>query len=817
MNSDHRPHSLELLSVGDFTPDMFQEWVRYHLQYTLATNPDHASLFHWRIAVSHTIRDLALKPWIESTRRTWAENRKRVYYLSMEFLIGRLLEDMTVNLGVRDVVIEALGEMGLSFETIVGDEPDAALGNGGLGRLAACYMESMATLGCPAYGYGLRYEHGLFKQSFDHGQQVESPEGWLTTDNPWNFTRPESRYEIGFRGYVEDREGRSIWQPEFNIAATAHDSPVVGYGATWANTLRLWAPLPDANLFDLERFNAGDYTAAAQLETWARTLSRVLYPNDSTEQGKELRLMQEYFLTSASVQDIVRRHLTANNSLTSLPQHAAIQLNDTHPAIAGPELIRLLTDEHGLRFDDATRLTTQVLGYTNHTLLPEAIEQWSLELMRKLLPRHLHIIERLDTQRITLSKIPSESQPETSTSRGLIADGQVRMGNLAFVISHTVNGVSALHTDLVRENLFPEYNRLYPGRIVNITNGVTPRRWIKSANPGLAELLTDTIGEGWETDLERLHKLEAFVDDSNFHEAFGRTKQNAKARLARLVSETQHVELPVDALFDVQAKRIHEYKRQLLNILWTIAHWKRIKEKPTDTWVPRVKIFAGKAAPSYVVAKNIIRLINDVAEVINADPDTSHALRIAYPANYSVSMAERIIPAADLSEQISTAGWEASGTGNMKLALNGAVTIGTLDGANVEIRERVGSDNFFLFGLTADEAEQRQREPDHARTAITNSEALFEVLRDITDGVFSPQDPSRYHALVDQLWNDDRFLVTSDFDSYDKAQADVDRAYAQPEVWQRMAVLNIARMGYFSSDRSVRDYMKMVWDISPAL
>ena len=798
------------LRLPEPTPDHFRWWLLHHLQYRVGTDPEHASKFDWRMALSHTIRDRALSPWFDATRRTWDEDRKRVYYLSMEFLIGRMLEDATINLGLRDVAVQVLEGLGLDFSDIADDEPDAALGNGGLGRLAACYMDSMATVGCPGYGYGLQYEHGLFKQRFEDGRQVETPEDWLVADNPWSFTRPESAYRVPLQGEVTEEGGLQVWRPRFQVLAAAHDTPVVGYGGRWANTLRLWAALNSAELFDLERFNSGDFAAASEPEALARSLSRVLYPNDTTDRGKELRLAQEYFLTSASVQDILRRFLKSHSDLRRLPEFVAIQMNDTHPSIAGPELIRLLVDEHGFDFDQAAEAATGVLGYTNHTLLPEALERWSVDLMRKVLPRHLQIIERLDTRDIELHGARTEGG-------GLITDGHVNMGELAFQTSHTVNGVSELHTELVKQNLFPALAAKHPGRVVNITNGITPRRWLKLANPPLAQLITDTIGEGWETDLERLRELEPYANDAGFREAFGATKRRAKEEFTGWLSARHGIEAPIDSLFDVQVKRIHEYKRQLLNIFWTVAHWQRIKQDPGADWVPRVKIFGGKAAPSYSVAKDVIRLTNDVASVINADPDTRHALRVVYPPNYNVSMAERLIPAADLSEQISTAGMEASGTGNMKFALNGALTIGTLDGANVEIREQVGPENFFLFGLTADEVAARRAEPDHARAAIERSEPLRDVLQTIAEGTFSPGDPHRYGGLLDLTWNSDWFLVASDFDAYDEAQSEVDRQYRDPAQWQRMAILNVARMGMFSSDRSIREYMDKVWGIPSAL
>ncbi len=798
------------LSLPEPTPEHIRRSLLGHLQYTVGKRPEDASQLDWRIALSRTIRDRAVSPWFRSTKRTWDEDRKRVYYLSMEFLIGRVLEDVAINLGLRDVVSEVLGSFGLSFSEIAEGEPDAALGNGGLGRLAACYLESMATVGCPGYGYGLRYEHGLFKQSFEHGRQIETPENWLATDNPWDFTRPESAYQVRFGGEVAEENGRPLWVPGSQVLAAAHDTPVVGYGGRWANTLRLWAAMPSADLFDLDRFNAGEFAAASEPEALARSLSRVLYPNDTTDGGKQLRLSQEYFLSSASVQDILRRFLTSHDDLTRLPEYVAIQMNDTHPAIAGPELIRLLVDEHGLEFDSAVEIATRVLGYTNHTLLPEALERWTVGLMRHVLPRHLQIIEGLDRQFVEL-------QGGRPGPVRLIGGDQVNMGDLAFATSHKVNGVSALHSELVKRDLFPVHDELHPDRIVNITNGITPRRWLKLANPTLATLITDTIGPGWETDLDRLRGLEHHADDPAFQEAFGRTKASAKEKFVDWLATEHDIEVPLDALFDSQVKRLHEYKRQLLNILWTIARYQRIKRDPKAGWVPRVKIFGGKAAPSYHTAKDIIRLINDVARIVNSDPETRDLLRVVYPPNYGVSMAEKLIPASDLSEQISTAGMEASGTGNMKFALNGALTIGTLDGANVEIREQVGADNFFLFGLTTDEVAARRSEPEHARSAIRASQPLQDVLQAVAEGAFSPDEPHRHGRLVDLMWNSDWFLVASDFDAYDLAQSEVDRAYRDPHRWQRMAILNIARMGYFSSDRAIREYMSRIWDIEPAL
>ena len=791
------------------TPNLLQADIARHLTFTLGKDAPNASVYDWRMALSFAIRDRIVEPWFASTRRTWAEDRKRVYYLSMEFLIGRILEDATVNLGLRDVAEEVMAGFGQDFRAIVENEPDAALGNGGLGRLAACFMESMATVGCPAYGYGIRYEHGLFRQRFEAGQQVETPEDWLTQTHPWEFARPESAYTIPFKGVVETRDGREVWVPGETVMAEAHDTPVVGWQGKWANTLRLWAAKP-TTLFDLERFNRGDYAAAAEPEALARTLSRVLYPDDTTYQGKELRLKQEFFLTSAALQDILRRYLARHSDLRALPKFVAIQMNDTHPAIAGPELIRLLMDGHGLSFEDALETARGCLGYTNHTLLPEALERWATFTFGNVLPRHMQIVERIDSWH-------RRTYPSRPHYVGIVKHHEVRMGELAFIMSHKVNGVSALHSDLVKKNLFPELDRLHSGRIINQTNGVTPRRWLKMANRPLATLITDCIGPGWEDDLDQLRGLEPHIGSKPFRDAFASAKRANKVQLSNWIGAECGVSVSPDALFDVQIKRIHEYKRQLLNILETVAHWNKIRANPKGPWVPRVKIFGGKSAPGYAVAKEIIHLINDVASVVNADPVTGDLLKIVYPANYNVSMAERLIPAADLSEQISTAGKEASGTGNMKFMMNGAPTIGTLDGANVEILQEVGAENFFLFGLTAEEVIKRREDAEHSRKAIEASQALQDVLFMIAEGRFSPDQPDRYHGLVHRVWHHDYFLVSDDFDAFHVAQGEVDRAYADTERWVRMAAMNTARSGFFSSDRTIRSYMDEIWGVTSAL
>ena len=771
-----------------------------HLKHELGKDPEHATAYDWRMSLSLALRDLTIEPWFASARKTEEAQSKRVYYLSMEFLIGRLIEDVANNLGFVEAARQAMTELGQDYDTIVADEPDAALGNGGLGRLAACFMDSLSTVGIPAFGYGIRYEHGLFEQTFENGQQIEKAETWLAQRHAWEYERPAVAYPIQFGGYVSHVKGKAVWHPAETVIASGYDTPVVGWQGKWANTLRLWAAKP-TKIFDLESFNRGDYLAANAPEALARTISRVLYPDDTTDTGKELRLKQEYFFTAASVQDILHRFLKEGHSLENLPDKVAIQLNDTHPAIAGPELVRLLVDEHGLEMTKAIAITRQCLGYTNHTLLPEALESWPEGLFAHVLPRHFRIIELIE----------QANNAEIEKDVWIIEHGVVKMGTLAFVMAHRVNGVSALHSELVKETVFSDLHQAYPDRIINQTNGVTPRRWLNSCNPKLRNLVTDTIGTGWEADLERLSALGEHATDAAFQSKFQAAKASNKVRLAKWLKDRDGVTINPDAMFDIQIKRIHEYKRQLMNILETVAYWNDIKDSPNGSHTPRVKIFGGKAAPGYDMAKLIIQLINDVARTINHDPDTRDILQVVYPENYNVSMAEILIPAADLSEQISTAGKEASGTGNMKLSLNGALTIGTLDGANVEIREHVGPDNFFLFGLTAAEAAARREVPGFARQAIEASPRLSRVLGQIAEGEFSGGDRHRYDRLLHNLYEHDYFLVSCDFDAYFDRQRDVDVAYQDASNWTRMAVLNTAGMGWFSSDRTINSYAREIW------
>ena len=784
--------------------------IDFHLAHSAGKTPDSASVTDWRLALSRAVRDRLIKPWFNATHQTYAMDRKRVYYLSMEFLLGRILEDAVGNLGLEDEAKAALERHGVNFADVVSDEPDAALGNGGLGRLAACFLDSLSCLGIPAYGYGIRYAHGLFRQSFEDGRQMEMAEDWLRHQHSWEFERPECLYDIGFGGHVAETGKTAVWTPSDVVMAQAYDTPVPGWQASWTNTLRLWSAKPK-KIFDLDPFNRGEYMQAAAPEVLAETISRVLYPDDSTDIGKELRLKQEFFFTSASLQDLMRRFLAHNGDLQALPSKVAIQMNDTHPAIAGPELIRLLMDVHGQDFDTAFDITNGTLHYTNHTLLPEALEAWDVSLMSSILPRHMQLIERIDDRLARDVKAAGKS-----AGPRVVTDGTVNMGTLAFTCARKVNGVSALHTDLMKQTVFSDLHSVYPDRILNQTNGVTPRRWVHGCNPGLRDLLNDRIGTGWVTDLEQLEQLAPLADDAAFRAQFMAVKQDNKQRLVDWVADTMGLDISPDAMFDIQIKRIHEYKRQLMNALETAALANAIRRDPDANWTPRVKIFGGKAAPAYIDAKNIIRLINDIAKTINADPVIGDRLKVIYPPNYNVSMAEILIPAADLSEQISTAGKEASGTGNMKFALNGAVTIGTLDGANVEIRDHVGADNIYIFGMTAPEV-QAARHGYVTQTYIDRSPILSEVIDQIRNGVYSPDEPTRHWPVLEKLLRDDYFMVAADFDAYWDAQRRVDAGFADRDLWARMAVLNTAHSGWFSSDRTIQGYADDIWGVSSLL
>ena len=800
----------------------FRQLILAKLKYAVGKDPKNAYDHDWFEALALAARDHVIDRWEEASAQIDRSDQKRVYYLSLEFLIGRLLLDNLSNLGLLDVARQALGQLDVDLERIRQVEPGAALGNGGLGRLAACFMESLATLGLAAHGYGIRYEHGLFRQALADGWQLEQTETWLDFGNPWEFERPEVSYSIGFGGSthsVPDSEevNRQLWQPTESIRAIAYDTPVVGWRRSAVNTLRLWRARAEEDL-QLERFNAGDHLGAVVDVVRAESISRVLYPADSTAAGQELRLRQEFFFVSASLQDLLQRHMREHGDILLLADKAAIQLNDTHPSIAVAELMRLLVDEHLLGWQDAWQLTVATLSYTNHTLLPEALESWPVALMEILLPRHMQIIYLINAHHIDSLRAQDIHDFALLRSVSLIEEEhgrRVRMGNLAFLGAHSVNGVSALHTDLMRKTVFKDLHGLYPARINNKTNGVTFRRWLFQVNPQLTQLLVDTLGaEVLDAPESVLRGLEKYADNKAMHKRFAALRQDNKVVLANLVQERLGMTLDTSAMFDVQVKRIHEYKRQLLNLIHTVALYQAIRSDPATAWVPRVKIFAGKAAASYHQAKLTIKLANDIGRTINDDPTVRGLLKLVFIPNYNVSLAEVIIPAADLSEQISTAGMEASGTSNMKFALNGALTIGTLDGANVEMRDQVGRDNMFIFGLTALQAERRKRSGDlNMSEVIAASPRLDAALQAIRSGMFSPDDPGRYTWLIDSLVHDDRFLVCADFDDYWNMQRRVDEHWQSPARWWRSAILNTARMGWFSSDRTIREYATEIWRV----
>ncbi|MCJ2011457.1 glycogen/starch/alpha-glucan phosphorylase [Methylobacterium sp. J-076] len=803
------------LHTGDAVVDL-REAIRGKLGLVLGTTPETARPRDWFVATALALRDRIAEAGLPQGGQI---PHKRVYYLSLEFLIGQLMSDALNNLGLTETVREALGQLGIDLDAVQDAEPDAALGNGGLGRLAACFMESMASLKIPAVGYGIRYDHGLFRQSFKDGWQQEAPETWLSEGNPWEFPRRETTYRIGFGGGVTmSASGEGIarrWQPAETVLAVAHDVPVVGWRGCQVNSLRLWKAEAEAPI-DLAAFNGGDHVGALSQRMRAEAISRVLYPSDASAAGQELRLRQEYFFTSASLQDLLARHRAERGDLRSLPDHAAIQLNDTHPAIAVPELMRLLTDDHGLSWEDAWHVTTHTLHYTNHTLLPEALETWPVELMERLLPRHMQIIYLINWMHLEEQGKNGQGDAAHLASVSLIDEShgrRVRMGHLAFHGARRVNGVSALHTDLMRSTVFSDLHALDPDKIVNKTNGITFRRWLHTANPGLTRLAVETLGEGVLDNPELLTGLEPFAQDAGFVARYRAVRRQRKEALAALVADRTGIDIDPDALFDVQVKRIHEYKRQLLNVVETVALYQAIKAEPHRDWTPRVKIFAGKAAPSYVQAKLIIKLAADVARAVNDDPVVAGRLKVVFLPNYSVSLAEAIIPAADLSEQISTAGLEASGTGNMKFALNGALTVGTLDGANIEIRDDVGADNIFIFGLDAAGVTARKAVPGYAKAAIEASPRLAAALDMIASGRFSPEEPGRFRPLTDDLRGRDPYLLTADFDDYWRTQRAIDAAWRDPATWWAKAIRNTARMAWFSSDRSMREYADEIWRV----
>lgn len=807
-------------AAGRFVP--LKQAILDKLAFALGRHPASARPADWLQATELAVRDHLTARWLQppADRGANASARagRQVYYLSMEFLIGRTFTNALLALGIHDEVREALSTLHLDFDEIAECEPDAPLGNGGLGRLAACFLDSMAALGVAGMGYGIRYEYGMFRQKIVDGNQIEAPDYWLAGGNPWEIARPEVRYCVQFGGHAAQHGEHMRWVGAEDVLAVAYDIFIPGYGAETVNTLRLWSARATDEI-SLPAFNGGDYAGAVERKNRAENISRVLYPDDSTMAGRELRLRQEYFFVSASVQDMLHRHLAAHGSLDGLADSIAVHLNDTHPVLAVPELLRLLMDEHGMPWKRAWAMAQQIFSYTNHTLMGEALETWPVDLLGRLLPRHLQIIFDINAEFLGMAAEKAGREPELMRRLSLVnehGERHVRMAFLAVVASHKVNGVSNLHSNLMTQSIFADFARIVPERFTSITNGISPRRWLGQANPGLSALIDGRIGPGWRRDLSQLSALKPLADDPAFVAACRDAKRQNKARVVQWVRAHMDIELDPDSLFDVQVKRIHEYKRQLLNLLHVITRYNRMVADPQADWVPRTVIFAGKAASAYHMAKRIIKLINGVASVINHDPRVNDRLKLLFIPNYGVSLAELIIPAADLSEQISLAGTEASGTGNMKLALNGALTVGTLDGANIEMLEQVGPDNIFIFGKTTQQVQELRARGYAPWEYYESDPELKQVLDQIRDGYFSPHDPERFREIFDALVNPaDRYLPLADYASYVATQDAIDALYRQPAQWHRKAVLNIAGMSIFSSDRAIAEYASRIWRMEP--
>ena len=800
--------------------DSFKEDIQQHLRYTLAKDKYSSTEWDSYRSVVLSVMDRLHDKWLNTQQRYYDDDEKRVYYISMEYLIGRLLDNMLVNLGIQDVAAEAMKEIGLDYDKVRNAEWDAGLGNGGLGRLAACFLDSMATLGIPAIGYGIRYDYGIFYQSIENGYQIEKPDLWLRYGNPWDIVRPKIQYNVPFYGnshaYHDDKgDLRFRWDNTHDVLAVAYDTPIPGYKNDVVNNLRLWKASSSSSI-DLKSFNQGQYIDAVRDTQLNENISRVLYPNDKVFVGQELRLKQEFFLVAASVRDILRRFKKVHDDWRKLPDKVAIQCNDTHPNLAIPELMRILVDEEGLNWDLAWDITVKTMAYTNHTLLPEALEKWPVSLLRSLLPRHLQIIYEIN--RRFLNEVSEKiGDDKGKVSRlSIVGEGEdpvVHMASLGIVGSHKVNGVAQLHSNLIKKTLFKDFYEIYPEKFTNKTNGITPRRWLRQSNRELSDLITGEIGEGWVTDLDQLKKLEKFVDDKKFMKKFAEVKQDNKQRMADYIEEKRGIKVNTQSMFDIQIKRIHEYKRQFMLALYAITQYNRIKANPDGDYVPRTILVAGKAAPGYTMAKLFIKLMNDIGEKINNDPDVGDKLKFIFLENYSVTLAEKMIPSANLSEQISTAGFEASGTGNMKFALNGALTIGTLDGANVEIKEEVGDENIFIFGNTVDDVDRLRHEGYNPWDYYNSNEELKKALDQIKDGFFN-EDKELYQPIIDSLLHKgDYFLVLADYEAYVNKQGEVDELFKDQKEWNRKALLNTARVGKFSSDRTIKDYAEEIWDV----
>lgn len=797
-----------------------------HLVFSISKTSDASTPRDWYDAASYTVRDHVVERWVKTAESYYRDDPKRVYYLSLEFLIGRMLSNAALNLGIKEELKDGLALLGHDLENTIELETDAALGNGGLGRLAACFLDSMATMDIPAAGYGIRYEYGMFRQSIEDGKQVENPDNWLRYRNIWEFQRPEATYNIKFYGHVvklsNDRgEPVQHWVDAEHVIAMAYDVPVPGYGTETVNNLRLWSAKA-AREFDLSHFNDGNYEKAVEQRNATENISKVLYPNDTSVLGKELRLKQQYFFVSASIQDILRRFLSSHEIKSHddwkiLPEKIAIQLNDTHPSVGVAEMMYQLVDTYHLPWALAWELVGKIFAYTNHTLMPEALETWTVDLFGRLLPRHLEIIYQINHEFLHMVNQRFPGDVELLRRVSIIDEShgrRVRMAHLAVVGSHTVNGVAELHSELLKSTLFADFDRIFPGKMTNVTNGITPRRWLNQANPGLSSLIEKAIGPAFKKDLSQIKKIVPLADDADFRAAFAQVKLANKQRLAAKIASKTGVKLNINSLFDVQIKRIHEYKRQLLNVLHVITLYNRIRRGDKGI-TPRTVIFGGKAAPGYWMAKHIIRLINDVALIVNNDEAVGDQLKVVFYPNYEVSAAEILFPGSDLSEQISTAGTEASGTGNMKMALNGALTIGTLDGANVEIKEEVGDENIFIFGLTTPQVAELKASGYNPRDYYNSNPELKQVLDMIADGYFSIDEPRRYQVIVDNLLNNDQYLLLADYASYIEAQERVGKLYQKQDEWVRMAILNVANMAKFSSDRAIGDYAKNIWHTAP--
>jgi starch phosphorylase len=816
-NRDHTEHTRTGLSV-----EALKRAILDNLFYIQGRFADVATANDWYQALAYTVRDRLLYRWVQTAKTYKDQNSRTVCYLSAEYLLGPHLGNNIINLRIYDAVKEALDDLGQDLDKLLQIEEEPGLGSGGLGRLAACYMDSLATLQIPAIGYGIRYEFGIFDQEIQDGWQIEKPDYWLRNGNPWEISRAKLSFDVKFGGHSEpyhDHNGirRVRWIPDRVVKGIAYDTPILGYDVANANLLRLWKA-EAAETFDFQAFNVGDYYSSVNKNVMSESISKVLYPNDEPEVGKQLRLQQQYFFVTCSLQDMIRIYMQANRDLTKFHEKYAVQLNDTHPAIAVPELMRLLIDEHHMEWDAAWQVTRQTFSYTNHTLLPEALETWPLELMKNTLPRHVEIIYDINTRFLDEVRMKIHGIDDHVSRMSIIEENHgryVRMAHLACVGSHSINGVAKLHTELLKNGILKDFYDLWPEKFSNKTNGVTQRRFLLLSNPGLSDLISKRIGCNWTKNLEELSTLEKYADDSNFQQQWRHEKRQRKVELAAIIQERTGIITDPDSMFDIQVKRLHEYKRQHLNLLHAITLYNRVKENPGIDIVPRTFIFGGKAAPGYTIAKLMIKLITSVANIVNRDPDVAERLKVVFFPDFNVKNAQNIYPAADLSEQISTAGMEASGTGNMKFSMNGALTIGTLDGANIEIREAVEPDNFFLFGMTADEVRQLTATGYKPYQYYEQHDELKQAIDLITNGYFSHGDTALFRPLINGLLSQDPYMVLADYPSYIKCQQEVSDTYRDTEHWTSMSILNVARIGRFSSDRAIREYCNDIWKVEP--